>query len=70
MNSKAKQLHEKVERDLLEIMDNSDSIIRKIHNLHDLEFDYGRYIPVISEIKLNAKKILNYDFDRLAVNKK
>ncbi len=70
MKQQAKDLHEKIERDLLEIMDNSDNIIRKIHNLHNLEYDYGRYIFVMQEIKLKAKKMLQYDFDRLALLKK
>ena len=50
MTPKAKNLHEKTEKDLLEIMDNCDSVIRNIHKLHNLEFDYGRYISVMTEI--------------------
>ncbi len=39
MTPKAKELHTKTENDLLEIMGNCDSVINKIHRLHDLEFD-------------------------------
>ena len=70
MNPKAKELHQKIEKDFLEIMDNCDSINHKIHRLHDLEFDYSRYISVVQEMNQNSKKMLNFDFDRLALNKK
>lgn len=70
MTTKAKELHQKIENDLLEIMDKCDNVKRNIHNLHRLEYDYGRYLSVLSEISDKAKQMLNYSFDKLAVKRK
>lgn len=70
MTPKAKELHQKIENDLLEIMDRCNNINRNIHNLHRLKYDYGRYLSVLSEISNKAKTMLNYSFDKLAVKRK
>jgi hypothetical protein len=70
MTPQAKELHQQIETQLLDIMDNCDNIIYEIHQLKKMGFDYGRYINTLTTTKSNAKDMLNLSFDKLAIKNK
>jgi hypothetical protein len=70
MTPQAKELHQQIETQLLDIMDNCDNIIYEIHQLKKMGFDYQEYITNIQTMKNSTKFMLNESFDKLAIKKK
>jgi len=71
MNKKETNIHEEIADRLLCIMDDVDLATSKIFELrHNHGFDYSDHINKLSAIKSDAKRILNKDFDHLALRKK
>jgi len=62
--------HEEIAEGLLSMMNDIDWIRSNLYNLHENGFDYSEQLNIIGNMKVDVKKMLNKDFDRLAINKK
>lgn len=65
------ETHEKIGKTLLSIMNDFDVLNHELMKLHNENYEYAAsYLNQISNMKYDCKKILNKDFDRLALNRK
>jgi len=71
MESKDLKTHEKIGNTLLSIMNDLDVLNYELMKLHNENYEYAApYLNQVSNMKFDCKKILNKDFDRLALNSK
>ncbi|WP_064967637.1 hypothetical protein [Tenacibaculum ovolyticum] len=65
------KIHEKIGKTLLSIMNDFDVLNHELMKLHNESYEYAApYLNQVSNMKDDCKKILNKDFDRLALNRK
>jgi len=64
-----KQYYQQAEKGLIKAMDGIDEVVRAIVELPESEYQNGA-VGSLYENKRNIKRILNTDFDRLAVKSK
>ena len=67
MNKKETIIHEAIGMNLTNLLDKIDLCIYHLQTSHE---DYDHHIYDMLQIKKRAKRVLNADFDKLAINKK